>query len=278
MLNKRDLADRQIRAAVREYKSLEKERFKIIKLDQPIQKGWRRSYVLAEHATTRRDRPILERILKEIGTVVVHHGRDFKRRLRRSKKVVEIEQPLLAISQQQWEREAYPSEWRTYFHQELRHRKGRDWQLYWVFKQPSLFTLKVARNWLWYFREVDPVIETRLSELNRWLGARQAWTRYWWLRGVRHDFRPWSEVETRKERNLRREHKRMIARAYKDFPEVDLGVPARRVQFSFRIQHQLSPGVAQQKRHSAQTGASVGANPTAGTNFALVAQEQRQSA
>ena len=119
MLNSHDLADRQVIAAVREHDALCRRRYTIIKLEEPIQRGWRRFYVLSERASARRDRPMLEAILAVIGTVVVHHGRDFRRRRGRCRKLVEIEQPLRPIPIHEWERKNYPDEWRRYFRREL---------------------------------------------------------------------------------------------------------------------------------------------------------------
>jgi hypothetical protein len=217
MLNSRDLADRQVIAAVREHDALSRRRYKIIQLDQPIQRGWRRLYVPSERAASRRDRPILEAILAVIGTVKVHHSRDFRRRRGRLKKLVEIEQPLRPIPVHEWQRKNYPDEWHRYFRNELILERNRHWQPYWVFTQPSLYELKIERNWLWYFREVDPTIETRLSELDRWLQAREGWQRYGWLKGRRQRYR-WKDEDSAKQRNLEHEHQREIARALQNVP------------------------------------------------------------
>jgi hypothetical protein len=198
MLNSYDLADRQVIAAVREHDALCRRRYTIIKLDEPIQRGWRRFYVLSERAAARRDHPILEAILAIIGPVVVHHDRDFRRRRGRRKKLVEIEQPLRPIPVHEWQRKNYPDEWYRYFRYELVLEWNRHWQPYWIFTQPSLYELKVERNWLWYFREVDPVIETRLSELDRWLDAHEGWQRYGWLKGRRQRYR-WKEEDSAKQ-------------------------------------------------------------------------------
>jgi hypothetical protein len=110
---------------------------------------------------------------------------------------------------------------------------NRHWQPYWVFTQPSLYELKIERNWLWYFREIDPDVEKRLSELDRWLEAREGWQRYGWLKGRRQRYR-WKDRDTEKQRNLEYEHRREILRAHNDFPEVDPAASARRGRLSFR--------------------------------------------
>lgn len=233
MQNSRSYADRQVIAAVREYNALLRQRYTIIKLDKPVQRGWRRSYVLTESAKSRKDRPILEAILAVIGPVFLHHSRDFRRRRGRRKRLVEIEQPLRSIPIHEWERKNYPDEWHRYFRYELVLERNRHWQPYRIFTQPTLYELKVERNWLWYFREINPAIERRLSELDRWLEARQGWHRYGWLKGHRQNCW-WNYGDTPKQRKIKREHQREINRAYMIFPEVDPGVSKWLVRFSFR--------------------------------------------
>ena len=231
MLNSQDLADRQILAAIREENALWKKRYTIIKLDKPIQRGWRRFYELTRIASSRRDAPILEEILKVVGTVVVHHRRDFRRRKGRGRKLIEIEQPLRPIPLYEWERKGYPHAWLAYFHYEIL--RERNSQPYWVFKQPSIYELKVERNWLWYFQEVDPAIETRLSELDRWLDARRGRQRYGWLKGKSQHFHLAHQASPR-EQSLELEHQREIRRALDHFPEVDPVASMWRARLSFR--------------------------------------------
>lgn len=232
MLNPRDLADRQVIAAVREYDDLCRRRYTIIKLGTPIQRGWRRFYVLSDRALSLPDQVTLEAILAVIGTEVVHYSPDFRRRRGRRRKVIEIEQPLRPIHQYEWEKEKYPVGWRSYF----RHEVVREWNRYrgrWVFTQPSLYELKVERNWQWYYREVDPDVETRLSEISRWLELHQGWRRYGWLKGQRQSY--WKHNSECKKRSvLQRISQHEIEQAYIKFPEVDPAASMRCRRISFR--------------------------------------------
>lgn len=185
MLNHHDYSDRRVIAAVREFLSLHDRRFTIRLLEKPYQKGWERFYRLTRDARERNDRTTLEAILEVIGSKVLHHRPDFRRRGRRSRKICEIEQPLRAISVNEWLYKKYPDPWLRYFNYELRLEPNRHWQPYRVFAQPSLFELKVGRHWIVRVREIDPEIESRLGELDRWLELRGAWNRYHHLRGRR---------------------------------------------------------------------------------------------
>ena len=246
MHDSHDLADRQLIAAIREHKTLLRKRYTIIKLDEPIQRGWRRFYVLSERAAWRKDRTILEAILELINTVVVSWRRDFiSHRTRRRKRPIEIEQSLRSVPVWEWNKKGYPEEWLRYFRYELIQKSVRVWQPHWVFMQPSLFEFKIERNWLWYFREIDPAIESRLGELDRWLEFRHGWERYDRLRGYQKSrFFPHSQSE--RQRELARRHRREIVRALAIFPEVELTALRRCCRFSFRlIVFRFFPGVAQ---------------------------------
>jgi hypothetical protein len=66
MLNEQDYFDRRLYVAVAELNDLERRRFTTIKLTEPIQRGWRRIFVLTAHAECRKDRDTLLAILEII--------------------------------------------------------------------------------------------------------------------------------------------------------------------------------------------------------------------
>lgn len=270
MLNQKSYSDRELIAIIREHDSLQKSRYTITKLDPPIQQGWRRSHVMTERALSRLDHSVLEEILKVIGQSVVHHGRDFRRRSGRSRKLVEIQQPLRPIPIHEWGHKKYPQSWFRYFRYELRLGRNRHWQPYWIFIDDSLYRLKIARNWIEQRREIDPSIESRLAEIEEWLESRQGWRRYGWLKGRRQSWY-WNN---RRYRLLERVHRREIANAYQNFPEVDPAASMRRIRTSFRINLHHFPRRSPMQRQRAQTSSSAGASPAAGTIFAPVAQRR----
>ena len=160
MLNSRDLADRQVIAAVREHAR---------PLPQALHDHQTRAANSARLASHLRAQPSTlprvaivrysKRFSPSSAASLCANVADFRRRRGRRKKLVEIEQPLRPIPVHEWQRKNYPDEWHRYFRYELILEWNRHWQPYWVFRQPSLYELKIERNWLWYFREVDPVVE-----------------------------------------------------------------------------------------------------------------------
>lgn len=241
MLNSRDFADRQVIAAVHEYYNLKDKPYPIRPLAEPIQRGWRRSYVLSERALDRADRATLEAILKVIGSVVVHHDRNFHRRRGRPKKLFEIEQPLRPIPVHEWQRENYSALWQRYFQYQILVAGNQHWQPFWVFVHPSLYRLKSERNWITEIIEIDPETESRIGELDRWLEFHNAWHHYGRLKGKRQSYR----CNHRKERLLDKEHRREISNARHIFPEVDPAASVWRIPTSLRSISQTIPGVAQ---------------------------------
>lgn len=241
MLNSRDFSDRQIIAAIRELRLLQRDRYTVVQLEEPIQKGWHRLHTLARQSLDRPDRAVLEEILKVIGTSVIHHNRRFLHRRGRSKKLFEIEQPLRPVPLHEWERKDYPRKWHRYFRYELLLEWNRHWQPYWVFSQPSLYRLKTRPNWIHEVRQLDSATEVRVSELERWIESRQGWNRYHSLKG--HPVN-WRDCRI-KQRLLDKEHRREIANAYQIFPEVDPVASVWRSRTSLRPIFQTFPGVAQ---------------------------------
>jgi hypothetical protein len=243
MLNPHEIPDKQVIAAVREYNALSQKRYTITRLEQPYQRGWRRFHVLGERALHHQDRPMLESILEVIGSTVVHHNRAFQRRRGRSRTLCEIEQPLRPIPIHEWQRKRYPDAWFRFFRYELVLEWNRHWRPYWVFDQPTLYRLKIGRNWIEHIRQIDPVIESRLSELDRWLENHRGWQRYGRLKGQRQSYH-WCNGEKDKQRQLTKEHRRAIASARLNFPELDPAASVRCVPTRFRP-FRFFPGVAQ---------------------------------
>lgn len=242
MLNSHDVSDRRILAAARELRLLQKNPYTIQQLEVPFQRGWCRSYTLSETSLNRDDRPVLEAILGVIGSTVIHHTRNFQRRQGRSRKLFEIEQPLRPIPIHEWERKNYPQSWHRYFHYQLLLTWGNHWQPYWVFTQPSFYRLKISRNMIYQVRDIDPDIERRIGELERWFENHQTWRRYGWLKGQRQAWH-WRGSDDPKQKLTNKRHRQEIARAYETFPEVDLAASVWRIPTSLRPILPQHPGV-----------------------------------
>ena len=212
MLNQQDYFDRQILAAIAERDDLLERRFIKRKLTEPVQRGWRRIFVLTAHAERRHDRDILAEILEVIGTERRCRHLDFRTLPSRSRKLIEIEQSLRRLWDWQLEKLPRSSAWRPYFHWRHYNEWGRP-RYFGEFINPKLFELRVEPFWIWEIDELDPAIETRLEELHRWLELRLGWKRYGWLKGIQQRYR-WKDEDSAQQRSLEHEQKSEIARAY----------------------------------------------------------------
>lgn len=233
MLNSRDVSDRRILAAARELISLQQRRYTIRDLEEPYQRGWRRDYVLSQRSREREDRPVLEAILAVIGSTIVRPDRSFQSRQGRTRALCEISQPLRPISNNEWNYKGYPALWIRYFRYELRLQRNNHWQPYWIFVHTSLYHLKVSRNMIHQVRDIDPDVERRIGELDRWFETHDAWPRYRWLRGSRMGCH-WRGTESPKQKLTNKRHRQEIARAYEIFPEVDPAASVWRIPTSLR--------------------------------------------
>lgn len=148
-------------------------------LEKPIQKGWKRLYILSDEAKLRPDHLILEAILQEIGSVVYHWRRDFRRGRRSGARMIEIKQPLKPIYPWKWHRLKSKESWRPYFHLKLYPRNYYEY----IFTQPGLFKLKVERYWLTHVWILDSSAISRQAELERWMEFHSGWSRYNRLKG-----------------------------------------------------------------------------------------------
>lgn len=225
MLNSHDYFERRVRAAAREREELWDRPPIIQRLSEPIQRGWRRAYILAPHAEARWDRDILAAILKLINTVQYSRRPDFRKRVSRSRKRVELEQPLQRVFDRRWEKLKLPSLWRPYFRWIHYSEWGRP-RYYGEFRHPHLFELRSEPHLVWEVLDVDPEAETRYAELAAWMRWNRPVECHLWGRWRSHS--PWRGEPTPRAKALAEDHERQIRAAMCDPLEADPATPARR--------------------------------------------------
>lgn len=261
MLNAQDHFDKHLLRLGSELRGLWRRRYIRVALDEPIQRGWRRFHVLTAKAQKRADKDVLLALLEFIGTVHFRNSPDFrnKRGRGRRRRFAEIEQPLRELTVGEWDRRRLPEEWKPYF----RHEKRcyfRVWHDALIFASPYAFELKIEPNWVTETYISDPAVEQRIADIEGWLWHRDAMHRLDRLCGHSNRWR-----ESRRQELLDKIAHREVREAMRNPSEVDPAASTRRIRLSFRRVTFIFPGVAQQQRHSAQNGASAGANPAAGT-------------
>ena len=232
MLNDHDRFDRRIRAMLREDSALDAKAYSIEKLDEPIQRGWKRSHFLIRDAERRHDRETLSEILRHIGNIQHHHDAKFLRRRGRGrrKRMVDIAQPLHEIPDRPWGKSVLPESWRSYFRPEQRLTyKGQPFVM-WVFKYPHLFELRVEPNLYWYVRVSNSDVLSRQQEISSWLRWNHGRQRMANLEGTSCGRRWWQP--RRSENFLIRELNRIAFRAMRG--EVEPAASAWSSRFSLQ--------------------------------------------
>ena len=175
MLNALDYFDKHLLSLARELDALRRRRWIRVALEEPIQRGWRRFYVLTAKAERRADKDVLLSLLTHVGTERIRSTPDFrkKRGRGRRRRYVDIEQPLRELTVGEWNRRRIPEEWKRYFHQ-VQRCHYRVWHDVLIFANPHVFKLKIEPHWVTELTVCDPAVEQRIAEIDAWLWHRDA--------------------------------------------------------------------------------------------------------
>lgn len=137
----------------------------------PVQKGWKRCFVLREDVAQGKYAEFFEGILKKINTYEYSHRRDFllKRRKRGRKIYVPKPQKLLSPDSWHFKRLGFAEAEKQFFHPEYEFYKGNmSWKLRYVFNEPWRFVLKVSPNIIDKVRIRDHELEAKIRILSNY--------------------------------------------------------------------------------------------------------------
>lgn len=218
MLDQRERQDKQLLALAKELRTLERQRYITVKLEEPIQHGWMRFHVLAEKIGAHRDKSLLQDILAVIGIRVWSRTGDFRvwRKRRKKRVFTEVEHPVKVISVSQWERRRFPGSWKNYFRVEMKRHKKLYHPTY-VFAHRGLFELRTEP---WFTSEVtvqNPEVQARIVEIEQWILHRNLKPR---LKTLTDDGGYWWDKDPRPNK-LARIQLRETRLALQNYPEAD---------------------------------------------------------
>jgi hypothetical protein len=138
----------------------------------PVQKGWKRFFVLRDDVARSKQSEFFENILKKINTYDWSYRKDFivkKRRFGRKKYVVK-EQKLLAPWEWDFAKLDFSDSEKQMFHEELHYEKwNRGLVKRYVFNEPWRFILRIRPNMVTKVRKRDATIEARIEEIDSYL-------------------------------------------------------------------------------------------------------------
>lgn len=138
----------------------------------PVQKGWKRVFVLRDDVARSKQAEFYAAILAKINTTQWSHRKDFmkKKRAFGRKKYVERQQLLLRPCEHHFRKLDFTEQEKQQFHEEWTYEKGRGpFIKRYVFNEPWRFVLKVQPNIIDKVRKTDLELEARLHELRSYL-------------------------------------------------------------------------------------------------------------
>jgi hypothetical protein len=138
----------------------------------PVQKGWKRFFVLRDDVARSREADFFQAILKKINTYDWSYRKDFiirKRRFGRKKYRVK-EQRLLAPYEWHFAKLDFSDSEKQMFHEVFHYEKWSKGPVRrFVFNEPWRFVLRVRPNMITKVRKKDEVIEARLKEIDSYM-------------------------------------------------------------------------------------------------------------
>ena len=141
-------------------------------LTPPVQRGWKRFFVLRDDVARSDDAQFFQNILAKINTEKWSYRKDFKKKKRKSGKKIyvvrghELQKP----DEQEFKKLNFTIAEREFFHAEYHYdqwRKG--FVIHFAFSEPWRFVLRVRPNLIDKQRKIDSVTEARLAEISNYV-------------------------------------------------------------------------------------------------------------
>jgi hypothetical protein len=173
-------------------------------LTPPVQRGWKRFFVLREDVARSSQAAFYENILAKIITKDWSYRKDFLVRKRRfGKKKYEVkEQKLLQLDEHDFLKLGFSEKEKQLFYEEYYFRKWSKRRIKkYVFSEPWRFVLRVRPNMIDKVRVRDEALEARLQQINNYLERNDfRWIQIRLLNG-NCKWRHWNDFEKYDETN-----------------------------------------------------------------------------
>jgi len=169
----------------------------------PVQRGWKRFFVLREDVARSKQTQFFENILKKINTEDWSYRKDFrvkKRRFGRKTYVVKGQQ-LLKPCEYHFNKLGFTDAEKQFFHSEFSYEKGfGKFIKRYVFNEPWRFVLRIRPNTIDKKRKVDSELESRLQQMHNYLERNDYKKRQSKIVHGYTKYRHWREEEIEKEK------------------------------------------------------------------------------
>jgi len=165
--------DKQLIHLHREERELLKQKYNLgwEALTPPVQRGWKRFFVLREDVARSRHKVFFENILSKINTYDYSWRKDFKRKKRKRGRKVYVVKPqsLAKLSELDLVKLGFTDLEKQFFYEVWETDCRGLFVKRFLFKEPWRFVLKVRPNMIDKVRKRDEVIEARLQEIDAYL-------------------------------------------------------------------------------------------------------------
>ncbi len=137
----------------------------------PIQRGWKRFFVLQEDVAAGKQADFFEQLLKKINTTNYSWKKDFtiKKRKRGRKIYVVREQRLLAPCEWQFKKLGFSPQEQQLFYEQWQTDKYGYLSKRYIFSEPWRFALVVKPNMIGKKRVTDPELESEIAQIDQYL-------------------------------------------------------------------------------------------------------------
>jgi len=161
--------DKQLIELYREEKALNEQKNNLgwEPLHPPVQKGWKRFFVLRDDVARSKHAEFFEGILEKINTYDWSHRKDFKiKRRKRGRKIYVVKpQKLLEPAEWHFPRLGFNEYEQQFFHVVWSSYRNKVFVKKYVFNEPWRFVLRVRPNMITKMKKRDEIIASRVNRI-----------------------------------------------------------------------------------------------------------------
>jgi hypothetical protein len=193
--------EKELLDAWSELEELHKQRRRLgfIELEKPIVKGWKRYFVLRTDIMKSKEGRFFHQILEKINNESVCGRKDFKARDRKTKRMTPIEQHTTWLSKREFDELNFTDKQRECFEFRIVRLENAERKRLFVYRFEWQFEFKVKRNIITKISVMDPLIESRIAELENYFERNNLREKVMHLRGISR-YRSWRKGWDEKEK------------------------------------------------------------------------------
>ncbi|HEX5153875.1 MAG TPA: hypothetical protein VFW07_20655 [Parafilimonas sp.] len=170
----------------------------------PVQRGWKRFFVLREDVARSSQAQFFENILTKINTQELSYRKDFKKKKRKFGRRIYVVrgQELKKPDEQEFKKMNFTDAEKEFFYAEFHYDQWKKrFIIRFAFTEPWRFVLRVRPNMIYKQKKIDTVNEARLNEIKNYIdrnGYRNRLHKIWY----RHKSNEWKPYEREKEKYI----------------------------------------------------------------------------